>query len=200
MCSRLELVAPFSRDLLSQPLWSCQNQSLNQKATLSRGCDSRSPKATATDESDKLESGAHTCSGCATSCAGVKRLHQRNQRFYLMRPKKLQKPNAKPTVHVISGFFQIKPEMMIILLFPNTAKALAKTCTHTQKKEKLFSSQDTRSTQPAENHTKCRYRTLCGIIRRRVVRHRTVSCGTVLHRALILSDQRIREHLAFCLA
>ena len=36
---------------------------------------------TATDESDKLESGAHTCSGCATSCAGVKRLHQRYLRF-----------------------------------------------------------------------------------------------------------------------
>ena len=51
---------------------------------LQSGCDSRSrlKGATATDESDKHESGAHTCSGCATSCAGVKRLHQRYQRFF----------------------------------------------------------------------------------------------------------------------
>ena len=156
---RSSSLSSLRSDLLSQPLWSCQNYFQNQKAT-------------------------------------PKRLRQQ----VLPKAKQRRVARASASICVISGFFQIKPEMMIILLFPNTAKALAKTCTHTQKKEKLFSSQDTRSTQPAEHHAKCRYRTLCGIIRRRVVRHRTVSCGTVLHRALILSDQRISEHLAFCLA
>ena len=111
---RSSSLSSLRSDLLSQPLWSCQNYFQNKKATLSRGCDSRSPKATATrcasvrreraravskteglamqvvslratatDESDKLESGAHTCSGCATSCASVSE-HQRNQRFVLM--------------------------------------------------------------------------------------------------------------------
>ena len=60
-------------------LFALENNFGSSKAAATAGL---SVAKTATDESDKLESGAHTCSGCATSCAGVKRLHQRYQRFF----------------------------------------------------------------------------------------------------------------------